>query len=169
MAYRFAAEFFARVRGEDGQGRRTTNFKRLNDPTKMGFTSVGVSSRGFEVWRGLFHDEPSIFGVIGEADIVECVAFGRPEKGSGEVDSKTGLLKGATAKAKVFTFSLGDRISGEGANHLPMAIDPIIAGAKITQESGLNAISSTIVMEGVLWPSWKVVSVKDEMRDLPQG
>ena len=166
IAYRFMATFFSSILGEDDQGRRTTNFKQLNDPTKMGFTSVGVSSRGFEVWRGLFHDEPSIFPVIGEAIIVECVAFGRP--GSNQINEETGLIsKKAEVEAKVFTFSLGNRITGEGAIHLPMAIDPLIVGATITQERGLDATSSTIVMEGVLWSDWKLVSIKDEVRDLP--
>lgn len=158
MAFRFTAAFFNRVSGEDDQGRRTTDIKPLNDPTKLGFTSVGVSSRGFEVWRGLFYDEPSIFPIIGEADMVECVAYGRPSgrpRDSGEVEE---------VQTKIFRFSLVD-----GSVHLPMAVDPMIVGAKIGQERGFDSISSSIVMEGVLWPSWKLVSITDKMLPLPQG
>lgn len=153
MAFRFSAEFFARIRGEDEQDRRTTEFKRLNE--KLGFTSVGVSSRGFEVWRGLFHDEPSIFSIIGEADVVECIAFGRPNQPvkSGET---------VEVRAKIFRFTLDGP-----AVHMPMAIEPMLAGTTITQERGLSAISSAIVMEGVLWPGWSVASITDKVLPLP--
>ena len=116
--------------------------RSLKKPWEYGFTSLGTSSRGFEAWRAIRTNETTIFQVIGEANEVEVVLYPRNDDDL----------------SRVFRFGVWDPV------HLPMAMDPLIGGHRVSNEKGLDATTNAIALEGVMFKGWRMISVKDEVR-----
>jgi len=137
FGFRFTAKFYL----EEATGKLC----ELPDaPT--GYHSIGTTDRGFVVWKPVYQGKPTLVKLIGEADRVVCTVLGRNEDEQGRVP------------CRVFDFAIGE------PEYLPMAVDPHVSVRVIRDQRALDASDNQLLMEGVVFQDWELVSVKDELR-----